>query len=48
MKKILIIDNKKEQVAALGRTVSEYYIAPSEYCIYTYDNSISRLRSIIP
>ena len=51
MKKILIIDNKKEQVAALGRIVSEYYIAPSEYCIYTcdtYDDSISKLRHIVP
>lgn len=51
MKKILIIDNKKEQAAILSRIISEYYSAASECSIYTcdtYNDSISRLRHIVP
>ena len=51
MKKILIIDKKKEQAAILGRIISEYYSDTSECSIYTcdtYNDSIGRLRHIIP
>lgn len=50
MKKILIIDKKKEQAAILGRIISEYYSAASECSIYacdTYNDSTSRLRHIV-